>query len=189
MENTYDQNDNSHNQYHQQQKQTYYDNITKILPGNLRSSSEKFDILFEEERLKNNRSLTEDITYYAGTGYLTGAILGGLKGTIEGLKSAELGDAKKIRINRALNAGGLRGRKFANVLGCLGLIYAGMENGVGAYRGSDDLVTSVIAGLGTGAIYRMASGLRGAAVAGAIGAVLVGAGLSGKQVLKRYVRI
>lgn len=58
-----------------------------------------------------------------------------------------------------------------------------------AVRETDDVINSVVAGLGTGALYKAASGPRSAAVAGAIGGVLVGLAVTGKQVLKRYVPI
>ena len=58
-----------------------------------------------------------------------------------------------------------------------------------AVRDTDDVVNSVVAGLGTGMLYRAAAGVRSAAVAGAIGGVVVGAAVTAKQVLKRYVPI
>lgn len=58
-----------------------------------------------------------------------------------------------------------------------------------AIRDRDDIVNSVVAGLGTGAVYRAAAGVRSAAVAGAVGGVLVGLAVAAKQVVKRYVPI
>jgi import inner membrane translocase subunit TIM23 len=69
------------------------------------------------------------------------------------------------------------------------LLYAGIESGIEAVRDTDDAWNSVAAGLGTGALYRAARGVRSAAVAGAVGGVLVGAAVTAKQVLKRYVPI
>jgi import inner membrane translocase subunit TIM23 len=69
------------------------------------------------------------------------------------------------------------------------LLYAGIESGIEAARDTDDAWNSVAAGLGTGALYRAARGVRSAAVAGAVGGVLVGAAVTAKQVLKRYVPI
>ncbi|KAM2151197.1 hypothetical protein ACFX1R_045674 [Malus domestica] len=64
-----------------------------------------------------------------------------------------------------------------------------MESGIQAVRDTDDVWNSVAAGLGTGAIYQAAKGVRSAAVAGAIGGVLVGVVVTSKQAAKRYVPI
>lgn len=71
----------------------------------------------------------------------------------------------------------------------IGLLYAGLESGIVSLRDTDDVWNSVAAGLGTGALYRAARGVRSAAVAGAVGGVLVGAAVTAKQAIKRYVPI
>ncbi|KAE9619013.1 hypothetical protein Lal_00047928 [Lupinus albus] len=147
------------------------------------------ELLFSEEASKTHRSWGENIQYYAGCGYLSGAVIGGSKGTVEGLRAAEKGESLKLRLNRVLNSGGQTGRRFGNSVGVLGLIFAGLESGMIHFRGRDDLVNSAIAGLGTGALYRAASGPRSAAIAGAIGGISAAAAVAGKQVLKRYVPI
>lgn len=81
------------------------------------------------------------------------------------------------------------GRRFGNSLGVVGLIFAGLESGMIHLRGNDDLLNSVVAGLGTGALYRAAAGPRSAAIAGAIGGIAAAAAVAGKQVVKRYVPI
>lgn len=58
-----------------------------------------------------------------------------------------------------------------------------------AYTDRDDVWTSVVAGLGTGAVFRAAQGVRSAAVAGALGGMVAGGVVAGKQVLKRYAHI
>lgn len=95
----------------------------------------------------------------------------------------------KLKVNRILNASGHAGRKIGNRAGVIGLLYAGMESGMVAVRDTDDIINSVVAGLGTGALYKAAAGPRSAAVAGAIGGIAVGLAVTGKQVLKRYVPI
>ncbi|KAK4736180.1 hypothetical protein AABB24_027412 [Solanum stoloniferum] len=147
------------------------------------------EFLFQEESVAQRRSWGENLTYYTGIGYLSGAVVGAGKGFVEGVKASEPGDTTKLRINRILNASGHTGRKFGNRAGVIGLLYAGMESGMVAIRDTDDVINSVVAGLGTGAFYRAASGLRSAAVAGVIGGVVVGLGVTGKQALKRYVPI
>lgn len=58
-----------------------------------------------------------------------------------------------------------------------------------AYTDRDDVWTSVVAGLGTGAVFRAARGVRSAAVAGALGGMVAGGVVAGKQVLKRHAHI
>ncbi|KAK9292491.1 hypothetical protein L1049_020464 [Liquidambar formosana] len=147
------------------------------------------EYLFHEEALVQRRSWGENLQYYTGSGYLTGAILGAAKGTVEGLKAAEAGDSMKLRLNRVLNSGGQTGRRYGNSLGIVGLIFAGLESGIIHLRGTDDLLNSVAAGLGTGALYKAAAGPRSAAIAGAIGGIAAAAAVAGKQAVKRYVPI
>ncbi|ERN10788.1 hypothetical protein AMTR_s00027p00221420 [Amborella trichopoda] len=147
------------------------------------------EFLFQEEAAVQRRSWGENLTYYTGLGYATGAIAGGSKGVIDGLRAREEGDTIKLRINRILNSSGHSGRRLSNKLGSIGLIYAGLESGIVAYRDTDDIINSVLAGLGTGALFKSASGPRSAAVAGAIGGLMAGAAVFGKQATKRYIPI
>ncbi|XP_058770538.1 mitochondrial import inner membrane translocase subunit TIM23-2-like [Vicia villosa] len=145
--------------------------------------------LFPEEASRKHRSWGDNLQYYTGTGYLSGSIIGGTRGTIEGLKAAEAGDSFKIRVNRVLNSGGQGGRRLGNSLGVLGLIFAGLESAMIHVRDKDDLVNSAVAGLGTGALYKAAAGPRSAAIAGALGGIAAAVAVAGKQALKRYIPI
>uniref|UniRef100_A0A0D6QZU5 Mitochondrial import inner membrane translocase subunit TIM23 n=1 Tax=Araucaria cunninghamii TaxID=56994 RepID=A0A0D6QZU5_ARACU len=147
------------------------------------------EFLFQEEAAVQRRSWGENITYYTGSAYLAGAVGGGAVGLVEGLKAREPGDSLKLRTNRVLNATGHAGRKLGNRLGVIGLLYAGLESGIVAARGTDDNLNCVLAGLGTGALFKAAAGPRSAAVAGALGGLAVGAVVAGKQAVKRYVPI
>jgi len=145
--------------------------------------------LFPEDIFRKHRSWGENLQYYTGTGYLSGAIIGGARGTVQGLRDAESGESVKLRVNRVLNSGGQGGRRLGNSLGVLGLIFAGLESGMTYFRDTDDLVNSAVAGLGTGAIYKAAAGPRSAAIAGAVGGIAASVAVAGKQALKRYVPI
>ncbi|KAJ7951566.1 Mitochondrial import inner membrane translocase subunit TIM23-like protein [Quillaja saponaria] len=147
------------------------------------------EYLFVEEASRKRRSWGENLTFYTGCGYLAGAVGGAATGVVTGVKSFESGDTTKLRINRVLNSSGHAGRAWGNTLGVIGLLYAGIESGIVAARDTDDVWNSVVAGLGTGALYRAARGVRSAAVAGAVGGVLVGAAVTAKQAIKRYVPI
>ncbi|KAF8114282.1 hypothetical protein N665_0039s0046 [Sinapis alba] len=141
------------------------------------------------ESLKKRRSWGENLTFYTGTGYLGGSLAGAAAGIISGVKSFEYGDTTKLKITRILNSSGLTGRSLGCMVGVVGMIYAGIESGVVAFMDRDDEWTNVVAGLGAGAVFRAALGVRSAAVAGALGGIVVGGAVAGKQVLKRYVHI
>lgn len=147
------------------------------------------EFLFDEEARRQRRSWGENLTFYTGCTYLAGATGGAAFGLVTGVKSFESGDTAKLRVNRILNASGHAGRVWGNRLGVIGLLYAGLESGMYAVRDTDDVWNSVAAGLGTGALFRATRGVRSAAVAGALGGVLVGVAVTAKQVAKRYVPI
>jgi len=147
------------------------------------------EYLFPDEAVVQRRNWSENLTYYTGCGYGVGAILGGARGALEGLRSQERTDTMKLRVNRLLNASGHRGRLTANTLGILGLLYAGFESTASHYRGTDDMLNTVIAGLGTGVMYKAAAGPRTAAIAGALGGVAAAGLVAGKQLSKRYLPI
>lgn len=144
------------------------------------------EFLFPEEAAVQRRNWSENLTYYTGCGYLSGVIVGGSLGAIDGVRAAEAGDTLKLRINRILNGSGHRGRSYGNKLGVVGLLYAGLESGIVHYRGNDDILNSIAAGLGTGALFRVAAGPRAAAFAGAVGGIAAATAVAGKHVLKRY---
>ncbi|KAK4774113.1 hypothetical protein SAY87_029132 [Trapa incisa] len=147
------------------------------------------EFLFSEESLHQRRSWGENLTFYTGCGYLAGSVAGASRGAFEGFKSIEASDTLKLKVNRLLNSCGHSGRVWGNRIGVIGLIYAGIESGIVMATDRDDLWSSFGAGLGTGALFRAARGVRSAAVAGALGGAVAAAAVSGKQVLKRYVPI
>ncbi|MCO5550506.1 hypothetical protein L7F22_003993 [Adiantum nelumboides] len=147
------------------------------------------EFLFPEEAAMQRRNWSENLTYYTGCGYLSGAIFGGTLGMVDGIRAAEEGDTLKLRVNRVLNGSGHRGRSYGNKLGVMGLLYAGLESGIVHYRGTDDILNSIAAGLGTGALFRVAAGPRAAAFAGAIGGIAAATVVSGKHAMKRYLPI
>ncbi|KAL2504550.1 Mitochondrial import inner membrane translocase subunit TIM23-1 [Abeliophyllum distichum] len=112
------------------------------------------EYLFPEESRTQRRSWGENLTYYTGIGYLAGASVGAAKGLGSGVKSIESTDTLKLKINRVLNGSGQAGRQLGNRCGIIGLLYAGLESGMVAARDNDDVINSVVAGLGTGAIYK-----------------------------------
>jgi len=145
------------------------------------------EFLFKEEELAQRRSWGENLTFYTGVGYLSGAVGGAALGLRDAARGAEPGETAKIRANRVLNSCGSSGRRVGNTLGVIGFMYAGIESAMVAARDRDDWINSVAAGLGTGALFRAANGPRSAVVAGALGGILAAAATGGKQLAKRYV--
>ncbi|ESQ49600.1 hypothetical protein EUTSA_v10021936mg, partial [Eutrema salsugineum] len=148
------------------------------------------DFLFEEEANKTRLSWGESLTFFTGSGYLSGAAIGAAKGSIDGIRAAEHGESLKIWANRILNSGGLAARRGGNCLGSLGLMYAALQSGVTYLRdGDDESLSTVIAGLATGAIYRAASGPRSAVIAGLAGGITAFVAVSGRGIVRRFVPI
>eukprot|EP00899_Mesostigma_viride_P016562 jgi/Mesvir1/24907/Mv14013-RA.1 len=142
------------------------------------------EFLFSEEAAVHRRGWGENISYYVGIGFLTGALAGGAYGGITGLRSKpELAvvDTTKLRVNRVLNEAGHTGRRLGNALGVLGLFYANFENVVSWLRDEDDILNSIVSGAGTGALYKMTAGPRTAAVAGITGGFAAAALTAGKH--------
>ena len=133
---------------------------------------------------------------------ISGALLGGSQGLVAAAKvRPEIGpDTARLRVNRLLNMTGTRGRAAGNALGVLGLLFAGIESGLGYLNdgsipdsaatvaagigcSSKSIATCQVvpalackqfscpAGFGTGSLFRSARGPRAAAVAGAVGAL------------------
>lgn len=146
------------------------------------------EFLFHEESLEKHRSWSENLQYFTGSAYLIGAIIGRITGGYSGIKAAEVGESLKLQLNRVLNSGGHTGRKYGNSSGCVGLIFTGLES-LTMYMsgGKHNALNSVLAGLGTGTLYRPASEPRSAAIAGAIGGMTAGAAVVGKNLMKQYV--
>ncbi|GFQ05210.1 mitochondrial import inner membrane translocase subunit tim23-1 [Phtheirospermum japonicum] len=103
-------------------------------------------------------NLGENLAYYTGIGYLVGATAGATGGFTSGVKAIEPTDTLKQKINRILNGSGHSGRQVGNRCGIIELMYEGLESGMVAARDTDDVINSVSAGLGTGAIYKAAVG-------------------------------
>lgn len=134
------------------------------------------EFLFSEEALVHQRSWSENLTYYTGSGYLLGAVAGGGAGAYRTLLSpASLTPAglpsQRLRLNQLLNTSGKLGRSAGNALGVVGLFFASSESFL---RNVNDGVlpdesATLGAGVLTGALYRSVRGPRQAAAAAVVG--------------------
>ncbi|KAF0934322.1 hypothetical protein E2562_024811 [Oryza meyeriana var. granulata] len=145
------------------------------------------ECLFKEEALMQTRSWSENLTFYSGIGYLTGATAGALMGLARAAAEAERGESTKLRLNRTLNQSGSVGRTYANRLGVIAMLFAGSESFVRYQRDcADDWVNTVVAGASAGALYRIPSGPRSMIIVGIIGGVLSGAAVVARPMLQRF---
>ena len=116
----------------------------------------------------------------------TGALGGGLFGAVEGFRTKPVGslDSSKLKLNRVINACMHRGKTFGNTFGILGLFFAVSESFALSQLGHTlpDELSSVLAGMMTGALYRSSAGPKSIALGGAMGGMAVAALVLGRNV-------
>mmetsp|Transcript_3848 Transcript_3848/g.7954 ORF Transcript_3848/g.7954 Transcript_3848/m.7954 type:complete len:247 (-) Transcript_3848:248-988(-) len=135
------------------------------------------EFLFQEESRVHRRGWGENITFCTGITYFGGGLVGGGYGALAGLRSAPAGgaiDTTKLKANRVMNAMTNRGLFLGNNLGCLGLLYAGMDNLISWQRGKDDVLNTTLAGASAGLLYKATSGPRAMLVYSSAAAVVCG---------------
>lgn len=162
------------------------DGMGRIDPGTIapalgvytRSSGRRdgLDYVFAEDyKPARKKSGSEQLTYLAGSAYLTGAITGGLVGLRSALQESA-GKAGRLRVNAILNATGKRGALLANSMGVLALMFSLTETSLHNFTKEDDVVNYAAAGAVAGAVFRSTRGLPIATMWAAGGAaVAVGA--------------
>lgn len=140
------------------------------------------EFLFEEEAAVRRRGWGENLQFYTGLGYITGAGSGVAAGGYRFLTTKPTfqgPETMKLKANRMLNSVGMYARPLANGCGIVGLYYATADSFIYSkldQNGLPDSLSSVLAGAVTGALFRSPRGPRQALVAGAVGAV-AGTGL------------
>ncbi|GJV23144.1 hypothetical protein Tco_1375839 [Tanacetum coccineum] len=103
------------------------------------------------------------------------------KGAIEGVRDFKARDTMKLMDNMILNEGELYGRMIENRAGIIGFLVAGMVSEMVAVRDVDDVFNSVVAGLGTRALFKAANWVRSAALAGATSGIEFGIVVAGNM--------
>jgi Tim17/Tim22/Tim23/Pmp24 family len=133
------------------------------------------DYVFAEDyKSARKKSGPEQLTYLAGSAYLTGGLVGGAAGLVAALRESA-GKTGKLRVNAVLNGAGKRGALFANSLGVLALMFSLGETGMHNLTHDDSVLNYAAAGAIAGGLFKSTRGLRAAGVcAGAGAAVAVG---------------
>ncbi|EME26648.1 mitochondrial protein translocase, MPT family [Galdieria sulphuraria] len=122
------------------------------------------EYLFAEDYTDyRKKSWGEQLMYWTGVSYLSGAVTGGSYGCIEGLRSSG-GKSWKLRVNAILNASGRRGAALANACGILALMFSGFESIYDHYIGDDAVYNYALAGISAGLVYKSTAGLKPASI-------------------------
>lgn len=133
-------------------------------------SSGGVDYVFSDDYAEiRKKGVGEQLVYYTGSAYLSGAFIGGGVGLTQGLRESA-GKASKLRLNAVLNAVGKRGVAASNSLAVLALMFSLSEAAVYHYTSDDTAVNYAAAGAATGAIFKCTRGVRVAGVWAAAGA-------------------
>ena len=149
------------------------------------------EFVFSEEATVHRRTWSENLTYVTGVAYVAGALAGGAYGATQGVRQplpAGAGESNKLRVNRVLNASGKVGRTLGNSAGVAGLLFSSLDSFSGHLRETHDSWNTIIAGAGTGALYKAPAGPRAAAVWGGAGALLGVGGIIANAVIERLLR-
>jgi len=149
------------------------------------------EYLFAEDYTDyRKKSWGEQLMYWTGVSYLTGAVTGGSYGLVEGLGSSG-GKSWKLRVNAILNASGRRGAALANACGILALMFSGFESLYDHYLGEDTVYNYALAGISAGLVYKSTAGLKPASIysaglglAGVIGIYAARQGIYGRRLQK-----
>ena len=153
------------------------------------------EFVFQEEAAVRRRGFGENLGFYTGSGYLSGAVVGGVVGltqaTLLGQGAAAAAapplQSRRLLLNKLLNAGGQTGRLAGNTLGTLGLLFAVSESFSGSMLDAyapdvPPWAGTVFAGAAAGAIFRSPRGVRASAITSVVGAAAASALLAARQV-------
>ncbi|KAF0700558.1 Aste57867_8894 [Aphanomyces stellatus] len=132
------------------------------------------------------RGFHERATHTIGMSYFGGILAGGTYGVVEGVRNAP-STKLKVRLNSLFNAAGQRGSRAGNALGVLALMYSSVQEladvaEIDRFVIFDKAVPILAAGA-TGMLYKSTAGTRPMLMAGAIGAILMGAVQFGSSVV------
>jgi import inner membrane translocase subunit TIM23 len=147
-----------------------------------RQRDDDLEYLFQDEYSHVGPSWGARICYGAGMTYLTGLVIGGSWGLLDGLRNPA-GRTTRLRLNCILNSCTARGPFVANNLAMVALLYNLIHGGIIKLRdGQSDLYTSAGSATLAGMIYK---GTRGVKMVGLTGAAF-GTGMLAFQLAKNY---
>ncbi|RHY80264.1 hypothetical protein DYB37_006868 [Aphanomyces astaci] len=133
------------------------------------------------------RGFHERATHIIGMSYFGGILGGGAIGVVEGIRNAP-SSKLKVRLNSLFNAAGHRGSRAGNALGILALMYSSIQELADTAELERfvpvDKAVPVLAAGATGMLYKATAGTRPMVMAGAIGAVVMGAFQFGSSLLR-----
>lgn len=107
-----------------------------------------------------SRDWKDDLCYGTGTVYLFGLGIGGAYGLQEGLLKMPADSSPKLKLNTVLNHITKRGPFLGNTAGCLAIGYNMVDALLDHWRGKHDEINSLAAGAITGALFRLAAGVK-----------------------------
>lgn len=115
-----------------------------------------------------SRDWKDDLCYGTGTVYLLGLGVGGAFGLQEGLSKMPADSPPKLKLNTVLNHITKRGPFLGNTAGCLAITYNIVDAIIDHWRGKHDDFNSLASGAISGALFRLAAGIKPAAYSAAM---------------------
>ncbi|PSK35328.1 hypothetical protein C7M61_004573 [Candidozyma pseudohaemuli] len=106
------------------------------------------------------RDWKDDLCYGTGTVYLLALGIGGAYGLQEGLSKMPPESPPRLKLNTVLNHITKRGPFLGNTAGCLAMGYNLVDAIIDNWRGKHDDLNSLAAGAISGAVFRLAAGLK-----------------------------
>jgi len=138
-----------------------------IDPQFLTYNNDGSEFVFANESSKR-RGWGERMFSGIGMSYMTGITIGGVWGTMEGLRNPD-GSTFKLRLNSVLNGCTRRGPFLANSLGVVALMYGCTNAAFEKIRGVEDDYNMAVAAVTTGMLFKSTGGPRAIAISGAVG--------------------
>ncbi|XP_050428635.1 mitochondrial import inner membrane translocase subunit Tim23-like [Adelges cooleyi] len=134
------------------------------------SQSTQSEYIYLEGAGSKQRGRFELAFSQMGTSCLTGAVIGSLRGMYTGFKTTSMeNQTTTYKRTQILNNIFKSGARLANTFGTIAVFYSGIGVILQKTRDCEDELNTIIAGTGTGMLYKSTGGLRRCGIAGVIG--------------------